>query len=237
MTTKKMFQCKYEDLPVIGEFVVESARRDLADFSGFSPVFTPSYLDGIGERILLCKEKMRSWVVVQELKSVTEKLANTTTALRLKLNALEGYLKLASFELDVKVTDMGLSVVRDAIRRGNTESVIAGVSNLLVAVKRNQVALTEKGMNPELIAEITVQTQEINSLNVKQNELESVRNRLTEEDTGLFNELWKALFPVFETGKALYRGVNDAKLKDYTMTQLKKRINAKNVKKEAEKSE
>jgi hypothetical protein len=42
MQTKKMFQCKIEELPVIGEFVVESARKDMADFSGFSPVFTSS---------------------------------------------------------------------------------------------------------------------------------------------------------------------------------------------------
>jgi hypothetical protein len=40
----------------------------------------------------------------------------------------------------------------------------------------------------------------------------------------LFNDLWKTLSPVFETGKALYRGVDEAKLKDYTVTQLVKRI-------------
>ncbi|MDR0613534.1 MAG: hypothetical protein LBG45_08695 [Dysgonamonadaceae bacterium] len=36
---KRLFQCKFEELPVIGQFVVDSARKDIADFSGFSPVF------------------------------------------------------------------------------------------------------------------------------------------------------------------------------------------------------
>lgn len=222
---KRLFHCKIEDVPVIGEFVTGSARKDIADFSSFSPVFTASYFDEIDAKIVVCREKVRSWVVIQELKATTEKLTNTTGSLRVKLNLLEGYLKLAASELDVKATDMGLSIVRSAVGRGNTEKVIMGVTEMLVAVRRNQAALEAQGMKPALINEIAVIAQEINKLNVRQNELESARNRLTEENTGLFNDLWKALLPVFETGKALYRGVDEAKLKDYTVTQLIKRIN------------
>ncbi|MDR2139304.1 MAG: hypothetical protein LBP50_07140, partial [Tannerella sp.] len=68
------------------------------------------------------------------------------------------------------------------------------------------------------------QTAAIDALNVKQNELESRRNRATEEDIDVFNDLWLALQPVLETGRALYRGVDAAKLKDYTIAQLKKRL-------------
>jgi hypothetical protein len=226
MRTKKLFQCKFEDLPTIGEFAVGSARRDLADFSDFSPVFTPVYLDGIEGKIAVCRKKVRSWVVVRNLKSTTGKLNAVTRSLRVKLNALEGYLKLAAGELDVNLSDTGLSAVRSAISRGNTEGVIAGVTNMLVIVSRNRSVLEAWGMKPVLPDEIAAKTQEINVLNVRQNELENERNRLTEENTELFNDLWKALSPVFETGKALYRGVNGAKVKDYTVTQLVKRINA-----------
>ena len=221
---KKLFQCKFEELPVIGEFVVDSARKDIADFSSFSPVFTALYFDGIDAKIAVCREKVRSWVVTQELKATTEKLVNMTGGLRVKLNLLEGYLKLAASDLDVKATDMGLSVVRAAISRGNTEKVIMGITEMLIAVRRNQAALEARGMKPALITEIAAIAQDISDLNVKQNELESARNRLTEENMELFNDLWKALLPVFETGKALYRGVDGAKLKDYTVAQLVKRI-------------
>ncbi|MDR2681194.1 MAG: hypothetical protein LBC47_10335 [Tannerella sp.] len=226
MKTKKLFKCKFEDLPTIGEFAVGSAKRDLADFSGFSLVFNPDTLDGIEMKIAVCREKVRSWVVVGELKSTTEKLNTVTRSLRVKLNALEGYVKLASGELDVNVADTGIPVVRNAISRGNTEGVIAGVTNVLAVANRNMKALEAKGMKSALLDEIAATTREINALNVRQNELESKRNRLTEENTEVFNDLWKALSPVFETGKALYRGVNEAKLKDYTVAQLVKRINA-----------
>ncbi|MDR0843669.1 MAG: hypothetical protein LBN71_00470 [Tannerella sp.] len=76
-----------------------------------------------------------------------------------------------------------------------------------------------------MFGEIEAQVEKINALNVKQNELESVRNRLTKESIEIFNDLWKLLQPVFETGKALYRGVDAARLKDYTLSQLLKRIN------------
>jgi hypothetical protein len=230
MKTKKLFKCKFEELPVVGEFVVGSARRDMADFSGYSPVFTPAALDEIEGRIAVCREKVRSWVVVRELKSTTEKLAATTNSLRVKLNVLEGYVKLASGELDIFVADTGIPIIRSAISRGNTEGVIAGVTNMLAAVNRNMKALEAKGLKSALIDDITATTREINALNVRQNELESERNRLTEENTELFNGLWKALSPLFGTGKALYRGVNNAKLKDYTMVQLVKRINAETKK-------
>jgi hypothetical protein len=226
MKTKKIFPCKFEDLPVIGEFVVGSARRDMADFSGFSPVFTPVALDEIEGKIAACKEKVRSWVVVRELKSTTDKLTTVTNGLRIRLNVLEGYVKLASGELDIHVTDTGIREVRNAIHRGNTEGVIAGVTNMLATVNRNMKALEAKGLKSTLLDDIAAVTREINALNVRQSELESERNHLTEENVELFNGLWKALLPVLETGKALYRGVNGAKLKDYTMTQLVKQINA-----------
>jgi hypothetical protein len=224
MKTKKMFRCKFEELPVIGEMVVGNARRDIAGFGSFSSIFTPSYFDGIDLKILNCRKKIRSWVVMQELKTTTDTLGIKTRQLRVMLNLLEGYIKLSAGELDVKGSDMGLSIVRRAISRGNTEAVIMNMANLLAAVRRNESALEIHGMKPQLIDDIATQTEDINALNIKQSEQESIRNRLTEENTDMFNDLWKALLPLFETGKALYKGVDEAKLKDYTLTQLLKRI-------------
>jgi hypothetical protein len=42
----------------------------------------------------------------------------------------------------------------------------------------------------------------------------------------LLNDLCDSLHPILDAAKALYRGVDDVKLKDYTVLQLKKRINA-----------
>jgi hypothetical protein len=78
-----------------------------------------------------------------------------------------------------------------------------------------------------LIDEIETQLREINSLNEKHNKLISKRNRLTGENVEKFNDLWNSLKPIFDTAKAIYQGADKVKLKNYTIAQLMKRINAK----------
>jgi hypothetical protein len=234
MAIKRLFQCKLEELPVIGEFLLNSLRKDLADFSGFSPLFTESFIQTVEVKISTCRELISSSTVTGELKAVTAKISDSVNRLRVKLNILEGYLKLGAAELDISVADAGVKDVRSAISRGNIEGVTANTRKLLTAVKRNQPALEAKGMNPALPVDIETQVREIDVLNAGQNELLSARNRLTVENIELFNDLWKSLLPISETAKALYRGVNQTKLNDYTIVQLKKRISAE--RKRAEKT-
>jgi hypothetical protein len=207
-------------------------RKDLADFSSFSPVFTESYVQSVELKVSTCKELVSSSAVTGELKTVTVKISDSAGRLRLKLNILEGYIKLSASELDVAVADAGVKEVRSAISRGNIEGVTANIRKMLTVVKRNSPALEAKGMNPALPVDIETQGREIEALNVRQNELLSVRNRLTGENTELFNDLWTSLHPIFETAKALYRGVNQTKLNDYTLAQLTKRINAEGKRKQ-----
>ena len=134
---KKLFQCAFEELPVVAEFLIISLIRDMADFNGYSPVFTPSYPEAIREKITVCVTRMRSWTVIQELKATTIQLLEKTEGLRLKLNRVDGYLKLAVHELDVPVASFGVTAVRQMIARGNTEGLLESIPVMLVAVERN----------------------------------------------------------------------------------------------------
>jgi hypothetical protein len=225
MITKK-FPFKIEELPTIGEFILERVVKDIADFLGYSSLFTPEYLATIKKKIVACKELVASSTVAKELKAVTQQLCDKSKRLRIQLNGLEGYLKIAAKELDILLEDVGLKNVRKDITRNNTEGLMLNVQKALTAVKRNQPVLVTKGLKPELIADIETQVQEIDALNVKQNNLISDRNRLTKANIELFNDLWDSLHPILDTAKALYRGVDDVKLKDYTVLQLRKRVNA-----------
>jgi hypothetical protein len=225
MITKK-FPCKIEELPTIGEFILEREVKDSADFSCYSSLFTPEYLTTIKNKIVACKELVASSTVAKELKAVTQQLCDKSKRLRIKMNVLEGYLKIGVKELDILLEDVGLKSVRNDITRNNTEGLILNVQKALTAVKRNQPVLETKGLKPELIGDIETQMQEIDLLNVKQNNLISDRNRLTKANIELFNDLWDSLHPILDAAKALYRGVDDVKLKDYTVLQLKKRVHA-----------
>jgi hypothetical protein len=224
---KKIFYYKIEDLPVIGEFVLNSLRRDIADFNDFSSMFTPDFLKTIEMKINSCKGFISSSGITKELKKVTQDLYYKSNILRLKINMLEGYFKLGANDLDVLVEDVGFKSVRNNITRHNTEGVLSNMQMIMTIVERNQSVLKSKGLKPKMIKNIEEQIHEINELNMIQNEMISKRNRLTEKNIGMFNDLWTSLQPVLKTAKAIYRGVDEAKLKDYTVAQLVKRINAR----------
>jgi predicted DNA-binding protein YlxM (UPF0122 family) len=218
------FKCKIEEVPVIGGFIVNSAEKDINEFNNYSPVFTVDYFVPIKTKIEVCKELVRSSTVAKELKATTQQLYDKTNGLRSKLNAVEGYLKLGAEGLDIAVKDFDLKSVRSAITKHNIEGVILNTKTALVAVKRNLPVLETKGLKQELIDEIESQIKEINSLNEKQNNLISKRNRLTNANIEKFNDLWESFQPILTAAKAIYSS-DKAKLKDYTIAQLLKRMN------------
>jgi len=222
---QKSFPCKVEELPVIGEFILNSVEKDLSDFSSFSPKFNTAFFDDVRRRINACKTTIASSTITKELKATTEKLYKICDDLRLPLNKLEGYLSLAADNLDIAPKDFGIATVRNDIQRKNVEGIISNTPKLVVAMRRNESALSTVGLAvPEFICDVEVRVGEINTLNIKQNDLTSRRGRLTDENMALFNELWDSLQPILKTGTALYKGKDPVKLKDYTINALMRRV-------------
>jgi hypothetical protein len=226
MSSKK-FRCKIEEVPVLGEFIVSSAEKDINDFYDYSTVFTTDYLATIRAKIEVCNELAQSPAITKELKVIAQQLYVKSRNLRSKLNALEKYLKLGAGSLDIAENEIGLKSVKANISRHSIERLLLNLATVLKTVKRNLAVLKQYGLKEELIDEIETQLQEINSLNEKQNELISKRNRQTEENIEKFNNLWISLKPILNTARAIYQGVDETKMSSYIISQLKKRINAK----------
>jgi hypothetical protein len=220
----KKIPCKTEEVPVIGEFIVNSAEQDISDFNNYSSVFSSDYFATIKTKIEICRELVKSSMVAKELKTVTRLLYDTSKGLRTKLNVLEGYLKLGADKLDIMLNDVGLKNIRRDITKHNVEGLLSNMETALIAVKRNLPVLETQGLRQSLIDEIEIQLQEINALNLKQNTLIAKRNRLTSENIDKFNDLWNNLKLIMIAARAIYRNIDEVKLKDYTITQLKKRI-------------
>ena len=151
---KKMFHYKIEDLPVIGEFILSSLRRDIEDFNNFSPMFTSDFLKTIEVKINSCKEFISSSGITKELKKVTQDLYYKSNILRLNINKLEGYFKLGTNDLDVLIEDVGFKTVRNNITRHNTEGVLLNMQMIITVTKRNQSVLTAKGLKPKIIKDL-----------------------------------------------------------------------------------
>jgi hypothetical protein len=220
----KKIPCKTENIPMIGEFIVSNAEKDIKDFNNYSSVFTVNYFVMIKTKIEICKELTRSSTVARELKITTLQLYNEIKNLRAKLNALERYLKLRAGKSNIALNDIGLKNVKRDITRHNIEGLLLNMKTSLIAVKQNLPALKLK---QTLIDEIETQLQKISSLNLKQNTLAVKCNKFIIENIDKFYDLWNSLKSILVAARAIYHDVDEVKLKDYTIAQLKKKVNAK----------
>jgi hypothetical protein len=213
-----------ESIPVLGEFVVNSAERDIADFNGYSAMFTVDYFASIRAKIEVCAELIKSTLVSNELKAVTIQLHGKAKAFRVKLNALEGCLKLGAGKLDVAIEDIGLKNIKSNISGGNVEKMLSSMQISLKAIRRNLPALKAQGLTPTLIDDIESHLREIRILREKQKALKSRRTSLTTENIDKFYDLWNNLRLIMNTAKVIYRDVDEVRLQDYNIAILKKRI-------------
>jgi hypothetical protein len=81
-------------------------------------------------------------------------------------------------------------------------------------------------LKPEFVTELIALNDEIDTLDALQNSKTSERNRLTDANNGVLNEMWEMNQLVLDTGTALFKGVDEVKLKDYTLSVLLSRIHA-----------
>lgn len=228
---KKEFYFKIEELPVVAGFTIENATRDLADFTAFSPMFTPEYLKAVGTKRDSVNALIHSSTLSKQLKVITGELAVLTTNFRTPLNRIENYFRLAKDQIDILPQDIGIKQVRKMIGSGNAEGLMQELRRLIATLERNKEALKKTGFTDAMLEEVKTTVAGIDRLNTQQSILMSERNINTQENVAVFNDLWRDVKSLIETGKAIYNRVNPAKAKDYSIAELRRRVNAERPKK------
>ena len=223
---KKKFHCKIQDLPIITGFVLESLVKDLLAFGEYSNIFNIGYVQSVRAKRLICMELIIPAAIRKQLKNISRDLQKSNADLRLLFNKVEGYVKLAGNALDVEGSDVGMKEARLEISKGNVEGVINSTNSMVTTLRRNETVLFVYGMNTALLDEVAEKVELIDSLNNQQNSLMSDHGRLAHTNIAIFNDLWADLSTILITAKAIYRGVDEIKLRDYTMSHLIKRVNA-----------
>lgn len=220
---KKNFHCKIEDLPTIADFVLASLRRDIADFNNYSELFNQEYLSNLNVKRQECTEVILTDSVNIALKSVTKRLYENLKKLRTLLVLMEGYIILA--KRDINNDKLGIVKLRKNIKAGNVEGVVYYLRVFINNLNEWEPILTSKGMKQEHIEALNHLLTIIESLNMEQNELLSKRSQNCLNNMKMFNNLWDILSDIMLVGKAIYKSTNESKLKDYTMLQIKRRMN------------
>ncbi|HBG41060.1 MAG TPA: hypothetical protein DDZ96_11170 [Porphyromonadaceae bacterium] len=231
MKVVKEFPCKVEELPIIGGYAITSVRRDLADFTAYSDQFSEESLVVLETKRNGCANAVSTDTLNREMKSITKTLDRKIRELRKPLNRLEGYARFAATELNGD--DLGLGDLRTEIGNGNTEGVVKKGHELSANINLHLEVLQSQGLKPELVATIKDTVEEIETLNNAQESIRSKRGLNTQENLLTCNDFWHDLNKYLIAGRAIYKGVDPARLKDYTMSYLIKRVNSE--RKEADK--
>ncbi len=231
---ERKFSCKMEEVPVLAGFVADSLVEDLPDFQDYSSDYGQPTVDALVGKRNFCLELEKSNSKIQELKSTTVTLLDKELQLRPMLNKVEGYIKRASESLKIAVDGFGLKEIRVAISNGNDEGIISGLKVLMGNIDRNRTALEAKGLKPEFVTELNTLAMDIDGLNNLQNQLQNQRNSTTSTNIKDYNELWSMTNNVCQDARAIYKGVDEVKLKKYSISALLKRVNASGAKAKVE---
>lgn len=218
------YACKDEEVPVTCDYAHFSFKRDLADFKAYSPKFDDEYDSNFGKCIDDAYELVAPESETIELKASTTRLYAVYDGLRDPINRLEGYLQLAEKKLNVSPDDFGIKVLRKSIRKKDAE----GVLDSLHLINRNVITyrstLVEMGLNDNLINRFVSDAEVVSREKKLQYEIVTNRRRIVQENLFVLNNLNHLLVEILRVGKILYSDSDTAKTKEYTFSELKKRV-------------
>ena len=218
------YNCKNEELPMICRFSAYSLKRDLADFSVYSPKFSEEYVTGYENAILLAEELVSPKLETVEMKKITDRMFSTMSDLLSPIQYLKGYLLMANGRINLSAADFGLIDLRKGINARDPERVIDRLRDVNKNVDKYKEILTEQGLTDSLQAKFTRACKSIAADRNLQYELFTSRKAIVQGNIGTFNSLYGQLQEICRVGKILYNGVDLVKQQEYTFAELKKRV-------------
>jgi hypothetical protein len=216
--------CKDEELPVICNFAVFSIKRDLVDFTAYSPMFNQEYVTGFEAKTKDVAELIAPKSETVEKKKITDRLHKTMDGLIGPVNYLKGYIEMAGGTLNISAADFGLTPLRNGIKGKDAENVLKNLQLVITNTDKYKTPLVAKGLGEPLIAKFVDAKTSIAADKQKQYEITSKRKGIVQDNLGLLNDLYDQLSEILRIGKILYQQTDPAKLKDYTFTELMKQV-------------
>ena len=230
MATKAgMPSCKLEDIPTIGEFVLDQATIDLLELTEAASNINQQFLEGLRAQSIVVRKLVKPFEMTSELKKITSDLYGTIDSLKPTLNKLEIKIDQVVGQLSGTKADFGLVKLRKMIRKKNAEGVSSCIEVLLRQVDTNKDLLGTVGFKEEMRMEIEKTNQAIIIKNQAQNKKINERGELTQNNQVIIIAYWKGIKTLMKAGRLLYSD-NKAKKKEYTYTILLGRIEIKRIK-------
>ncbi len=223
--------CKIEDIPTIGEFILTEAQIDLPDLTEAASNIDKPFIDDLKAQNAIVRKLVRPYEMTGTLKKATVDLYGAMESLRPRLNKLEIKINQVIDGLSGSKADFGLVKLRKMIRNKNAEGTSLAVEVLLRQIDSNVDILGTVGFKPEMRLEIVDINEVIIAKNLAQNKIINARGELTQENKIIISIYWTGIKKLMDAGKLLYKDTNPAKAKEYTFAVLKRRVESKRIKK------
>ncbi|MDR0757109.1 MAG: hypothetical protein LBF85_04605, partial [Tannerella sp.] len=104
----RSYNCKDEELPIVGKYILASLKRDLKDFISQSPLFSEDYVLKFDQNVRECAELVPPESDLATLKTVTARLHETMRNMNAPVGKLSIYLKLAKADAPRSVAEFGV---------------------------------------------------------------------------------------------------------------------------------
>jgi len=218
------YSCKDEEIPVVCDYAHFSFKRDLADFRAYSPKFDEKYDASFGKCIDDAYELVAPESETIELKASTTRLYAVYDGLRDPVNRLEGYLQLAEDKLNISPDDFGIKALRKSIRKKDAEGVLDSLHSINRNVKTYKPTLVELGLTDTLTDRFVSDADAVAREKKLQYEITTNRRKIVQENLSVLNNMNALLVEILRVGKILYSDSDPARSKEYTFSELKKRV-------------
>lgn len=218
------YNCKNDELPMICKATLANAKRDLTDFAAYSPKFNEPFITGFGTKIGNLSQIIEPRGETALLAAINQGLYETMDSLIKPLNYLAGYLRMGNGTVKISTAQYGINDLRKAIKRRDSEAVIKMLHLVTTNNTRYAEVLKSHGLTDSLMEVFTNASDKLDKGKQQTMEIRSNRKAIVQNNIGLFNELNDQLTELLYVGKILYKGVDEAKTKDYTFSELKKLV-------------
>lgn len=197
---------------------------DAADFVELLPdEYNENFLPEYDRRLAAANKLVSAQMRQGQAAMIGQRIEEQAKALPGLLNRLEARARRAE-GLTVPLKQLGIKATRDAYASDDLEKLDTALKGLLRNLDDNTQALEAKGHLAAETNKLRVLHKALMDDSASQDASQTGSQRETAANVVVYNALWKLMQEVLADGKSLYRGVDKAKLKRYTIKELLKRV-------------
>lgn len=219
-----LIYARMNEVSTIGQFTIDSYQRDFAYFAAYKPSkYVPLFLTNLLIKHDAVNNLVNPVVLTSQIKLITQRMKDSLKGLREPLNFLEGYVADA-VGLTIHADDFGIKEVRKKINSGDMEGLNWALNLLVANITTNMSALTDVGYSNDALTALKASQQSIFEDNGLQNSKEMERAALVVNNLTVMNDYLKDIKGIWADGKRFFGLQDKAKLKDYTNSDILKKI-------------